>query len=119
MICAARIPALVAPALPMATVATGMPAGICTMESSESRPLSTDVIGTPMTGSVVSAAMTPAASVSGLYFSHPDARYFNVGRIGRDQALSYAERKGVPIDEVERWLSSNLSYEASDFAVKC
>ena len=66
-----------------------------------------------------SAAMTPAASVSGLYFSHPDARYFNVGRIGRDQARSYAERKGVPIEEVERWLSSNLAYESSDFAVKC
>jgi 5-methyltetrahydrofolate--homocysteine methyltransferase len=66
-----------------------------------------------------SAAMYPAASVSGLYFSHPEARYFNVGRIGRDQALSYAERQGVPIEEVERWLSSNLAYEASDFAVKC
>jgi 5-methyltetrahydrofolate--homocysteine methyltransferase len=66
-----------------------------------------------------SAAMTPAASVSGLYFSHPQARYFTVGRIGRDQALSYAERKGVPVEEVERWLSSNLAYEASDFALKC
>jgi 5-methyltetrahydrofolate--homocysteine methyltransferase len=66
-----------------------------------------------------SAAMTPAASVSGLYFSHPEARYFNVGRIGRDQAVSYAGRKGVPVEEVERWLSSNLAYEASDFAVKC
>jgi 5-methyltetrahydrofolate--homocysteine methyltransferase len=66
-----------------------------------------------------SAAMTPAASVSGLYFSHPDARYFNVGRIGRDQALSYAERRNVPIEEVERWLSSNLAYEGRDFAVKC
>jgi 5-methyltetrahydrofolate--homocysteine methyltransferase len=66
-----------------------------------------------------SGAMTPAASVSGLYFSHPEARYFNVGRIGRDQALSYAARKGVRIEEVERWLSSNLAYEASDFATKC
>jgi 5-methyltetrahydrofolate--homocysteine methyltransferase len=42
-----------------------------------------------------------------------------VGRIGRDQAVSYAERKGVGIPEVERWLSSNLAYEASDFALKC
>jgi len=66
-----------------------------------------------------SAAMTPAASVSGLYFSHPEARYFNVGRIGRDQAAAYAERRGVAIEEVEKWLSSNLSYEASDFALKC
>jgi 5-methyltetrahydrofolate--homocysteine methyltransferase len=66
-----------------------------------------------------SAAMTPPASVSGLYFSHPQARYFNVGRIGRDQALAYAGRRGVQIEEVERWLSSNLAYEASEFAVKC
>ncbi|HEX5474828.1 MAG TPA: methionine synthase [Vicinamibacterales bacterium] len=64
-------------------------------------------------------AMTPAASVSGLYFSHPLAKYFNVGRIGRDQAESYALRKGMPIEDVERWLSSNLAYEASEFSVKC
>ncbi len=57
------------------------------------------------------AAMTPAASVSGLYFAHPSARYFTVGRIGEDQILSYARRKGQPIESVERWLSSNLSYE--------
>src|SRR5207248_2874464 len=60
-ICAARMPALVAPALPMATVATGIPAGICTIESSESRPCSdVEGMGTPITGSVVSAAITPA-----------------------------------------------------------
>jgi 5-methyltetrahydrofolate--homocysteine methyltransferase len=51
-----------------------------------------------------SAAMTPAASVSGLYFSHPDAKYFNVGRIGHDQVESYAKRKGMAVEEVERWL---------------
>ena len=56
-------------------------------------------------------AMTPAASVSGLYFAHPAARYFSVGRIGEDQILSYARRKGQPIEEVERWLGSNLAYE--------
>ena len=55
--------------------------------------------------------MIPAASVSGLYFSHPQARYFSVGRIGDDQVASYARRKGRPIEEVERWLSANLSYE--------
>ena len=61
MIWAASIPALVAPGLPMATVATGMPAGICTVASSESIPCSeVDGIGTPMTGSVVCAAITPA-----------------------------------------------------------
>jgi 5-methyltetrahydrofolate--homocysteine methyltransferase len=65
------------------------------------------------------AAMTPPASVSGLYFSHPHARYFNVGRIGRDQAESYAQRKGTAIEEVERWLSSNLAYEPAEFALKC
>jgi 5-methyltetrahydrofolate--homocysteine methyltransferase len=64
-------------------------------------------------------AMLPAASVSGLYFSHPDAKYFTVGRIGRDQLESYAKRKGVPIEEAERWLSPNLAYEPTAFGVKC
>jgi 5-methyltetrahydrofolate--homocysteine methyltransferase len=54
-------------------------------------------------------AMMPAASVSGIYLSHPDARYFSVGRIGRDQLEDYAVRKGVPADEAERWLRSNLA----------
>jgi 5-methyltetrahydrofolate--homocysteine methyltransferase len=57
------------------------------------------------------AAMLPAASVSGLYFAHPQARYFTVGRIGDDQVASYARRKGCSVDEIERWLSPNLSYE--------
>ncbi|HEY3043923.1 MAG TPA: vitamin B12 dependent-methionine synthase activation domain-containing protein, partial [Vicinamibacterales bacterium] len=57
------------------------------------------------------AAMLPAASVSGLYFAHPEARYFTVGRIGDDQVASYARRKRRPLEEVERWLSPNLSYE--------
>ena len=51
-----------------------------------------------------SAAMTPAASVSGLYFAHPEAHYFSVGRIGPDQVQEYARRKGMTIDEAERWL---------------
>jgi 5-methyltetrahydrofolate--homocysteine methyltransferase len=58
-----------------------------------------------------SAAMTPAASVSGLYFAHPQARYFTVGRVGEDQIASYAKRKGQSIEQVERWLSPNLAYE--------
>jgi 5-methyltetrahydrofolate--homocysteine methyltransferase len=53
-------------------------------------------------------AMLPAASVSGFYFSHPQARYFNVGRIGRDQLEDLAARKREGIDELERWLASNL-----------
>jgi 5-methyltetrahydrofolate--homocysteine methyltransferase len=65
------------------------------------------------------AAMTPAASVSGLYFSHPDARYFNIGRIGRDQIESYAKRKGMPLEDVERWLGSNLAYDLVESGVKC
>ena len=55
-------------------------------------------------------AMTPAASVSGFYFSHPDARYFGIGKIDRDQVQVYAERKGTSIEEVERWLSPVLKY---------
>ena len=58
-----------------------------------------------------SCAMLPAASVSGLYFSHPQAKYFNVGRIGRDQVEDYAARKGMQVEQVERWLASNLAYE--------
>ncbi|HEX4132393.1 MAG TPA: methionine synthase [Pirellulales bacterium] len=56
-------------------------------------------------------AMLPAASVSGLYFGHPQARYFAVDRITRDQVESYAARKGMTIAEVERWLSPNLGYD--------
>lgn len=55
--------------------------------------------------------MAPAASVSGLYFAHPDARYFTVGRIGEDQVEDYARRKGMKIGEVERWLAPNLAYD--------
>jgi 5-methyltetrahydrofolate--homocysteine methyltransferase len=57
------------------------------------------------------AAMTPAASVSGLYFAHPKARYFTVGRLGDDQVTAYARRKGQSVEQVERWLSPNLAYE--------
>jgi 5-methyltetrahydrofolate--homocysteine methyltransferase len=57
-----------------------------------------------------SCAMHPAAAVSGLYLAHPEARYFAVGKIGRDQALDYARRKGVALKEVERWLSPSLGY---------
>jgi 5-methyltetrahydrofolate--homocysteine methyltransferase len=64
-------------------------------------------------------AMLPAASVSGLYFSHPQAKYFNVGRITRDQLESYARRKGVTVEEAERWLSPNLAYDPAEFGVKC
>lgn len=52
--------------------------------------------------------MTPAASVSGLYLGHPKARYFTVGRIGRDQLEEYAARSGRSPGEMERWLAPNL-----------
>jgi 5-methyltetrahydrofolate--homocysteine methyltransferase len=58
-----------------------------------------------------SFAMSPASSVSGFYFAHPEAHYFGVGRIGRDQIEDYARRKGMPLAEIERWLSPNLGYE--------
>jgi 5-methyltetrahydrofolate--homocysteine methyltransferase len=61
-------------------------------------------------GLTESYAMTPAASVSGLMFAHPQSRYFSVGRIDRDQVADYAVRRGLEVSEVERWLRPNLSY---------
>ena len=55
-----------------------------------------------------SFAMMPGAAVSGFYFSHPDATYFGVGRIGKDQVEDYAQRKGMTLAEAERWLGPNL-----------
>lgn len=60
-----------------------------------------------------SCAMAPASSVSGLYFGHPEARYFAVGAIGKDQAEDYANRKGVSRAEIEKWLQPNLAYSPS------
>ncbi len=57
-----------------------------------------------------SFAMWPGASVSGFYFSHPDARYFGLGKIGKDQVLDYSKRKGVGTDVVEKWLGTVLGY---------
>ncbi|SFW80856.1 methionine synthase [Amycolatopsis australiensis] len=62
-------------------------------------------------GLTESFAMTPAASVSGLIFAHPDSRYFTVGRLGRDQIEDYARRKGVERSAVEQWLRPNLAYD--------
>jgi 5-methyltetrahydrofolate--homocysteine methyltransferase len=58
-----------------------------------------------------SFAMWPGASVSGLYFAHPEAKYFGVGKIGRDQVLDYQQRKRLPLEEIERWLGPYLNYE--------
>src|SRR5205823_5159458 len=56
-------------------------------------------------------AMLPASSVSGLYFAHPEAKYFAVGKIGKDQVADYAPRKNTDVAAIERWLSPNLNYE--------
>jgi 5-methyltetrahydrofolate--homocysteine methyltransferase len=70
--------------------------------------LGTDAIGVGLTESY---AMMPAAAVSGLIFAHPASRYFTVGRLGKDQVTDYARRRGMPVDEVERWLRPNLAYD--------
>ncbi len=72
--------------------------------------LQASAVGVALTESF---AMMPAASVSGLYLGHPEARYFALGRIGRDQVEDYARRKGQPVGEVERWLGPSLAYEPS------
>jgi 5-methyltetrahydrofolate--homocysteine methyltransferase len=64
-------------------------------------------------GLTESYAMTPAASVSGLLFAHPSSRYFTVGRIDREQAQDYADRRGLALAEVERWIRPNLTYDPS------
>jgi 5-methyltetrahydrofolate--homocysteine methyltransferase len=58
-----------------------------------------------------SMAMYPTAAVSGWYFSHPESKYFGIGKIGRDQLENYAKRKNMPVDVAERWLSPNLNYD--------
>ncbi|MBV6513776.1 MAG: Methionine synthase [Ignavibacteriaceae bacterium] len=61
-----------------------------------------------------SLAMYPAASVCGVYYSHPEAKYFTTGKLGKDQVLDYHKRKGMSISETERWLSPVLNYDAGD-----
>lgn len=61
-----------------------------------------------------SFAMWPGSSVSGLYFAHPDSRYFELGKIDRDQVSDYHERKGMSVAEVERWLGQNLNYDPAE-----
>ena len=63
-----------------------------------------------------SFAMTPAAAVSGIYLAHPLARYFSIGRVDRDQVEDYAARKGVTVEEAERWLTPNLAYRPTELA---
>lgn len=72
------------------------------------RLLKPDTVGITLTESL---AMNPAASVSGLYFANPKSCYFSVGKLQKDQVSDYALRKNMPIEEVEKWLSSNLAYD--------
>jgi 5-methyltetrahydrofolate--homocysteine methyltransferase len=61
-----------------------------------------------------SFAMWPGSSVSGLYFAHPESRYFSLGKIDRDQVADYHERKGMSVAEIERWLGQNLNYDPAE-----
>jgi 5-methyltetrahydrofolate--homocysteine methyltransferase len=70
--------------------------------------LQADKVGIQLTESY---AMFPGAAVSGFYFSHPDSKYFGLGKIEKDQVLDYAKRKDMKVEEVERWLAPNLSYD--------
>src|SRR5690606_8151137 len=70
-----------------------------------------ETVGIELTDSM---AMWPGAAVSGFYFSHPESRYFVVGRLGRDQVEDYAKRKGWSLTEAERWLSAKLGYDPED-----
>jgi 5-methyltetrahydrofolate--homocysteine methyltransferase len=81
-------------------------------DHSEKRKLF-DLLGAEEVGIALteSFAMLPGASVSGIYLGHPEARYFSVGRVARDQVEDYAARKGEPFADVERWLRPNLAYE--------
>ena len=88
-------------------------------DHSEKRKLF-DLLGAEALGITLteSFAMQPAASVSGVYFGNPAARYFAVGRIGRDQVEDYAARKGITVSEAERWLRPNLGYEPAPDVTK-
>ena len=75
-------------------------------------PLFSLLAATAATGITLteSHAMHPASSVSGFYFSHPESKYFAVGKLGRDQVEDYAARKGMPVPDVEKWLGPYLDY---------
>ena len=68
------------------------------------------------TGMVITEnfAMWPGSSVSGIYFAHPESRFFSLGKIARDQVEDYQRRKGMNLNDVERWLGPNLNYDPED-----
>ncbi len=82
-------------------------------DHTEKRPLF-DLLGAEKNTGITlteNFAMQPAASVSGFYFSHPESKYFAVGKIGSDQVEDYSRRKGLDLRIVERWLAQNLNYD--------
>ena len=83
--------------------------------------IQTVIIGAGQSGLSLteSFAMLPAASVSGLYFANPHARYFTVGRIGADQVADYAKRRDITMEVAERWLAPNLSYDTMPAGAGC
>jgi 5-methyltetrahydrofolate--homocysteine methyltransferase len=91
-------------------MATGYPAQ---PDQSEKRTLWELLDVEAATGIVLTEnyAMTPAASVSGIYLNHPRARYFALGKINADQVEAYAAREGLSAEEVERWVRPNLGYD--------
>jgi 5-methyltetrahydrofolate--homocysteine methyltransferase len=76
-----------------------------------------DVPGNTGISLTESLAMYPASSVSGMYYSHPDSRYFGLGKIQRDQVEEMAVSKNMKLEELERWLSPNLSYEPESLTI--
>jgi len=83
-------------------------------DHTEKRKLFALLDATKQTGIILteSLAMYPASSVSGWYFAHPESKYFGVGKIEKDQVVDYTDRKGMPLEEVERWLRPVLEYDA-------
>ena len=72
-----------------------------------------DLLQAPVNAGITiteSYAMMPTAAVSGFYFSHPQSKYFAVGKINKDQAEDYAKRKGMTVEEAERWLAPVINY---------
>lgn len=82
-------------------------------DHTEKPPLFDLLDATKHTGIILteSNAMYPASSVSGMYFAHPDSKYFGLGKIAKDQIVDYAKRKGMELEKIERWLSPNVNYD--------
>src|SRR5438128_874915 len=94
-----------------ASTAIGRRVRTATTSSSRTASISISSGNSPPTATRGRTAASPAAAVGGIYLANPSARYFSVGRLGRDQVEDYAARKGTTVEEAERWLTPNLGYE--------